>query len=625
MFRSKRGESGDNHGSWAESTETYLLNHKGTPGAEERKKNIGVTQSDDPPLTPFIISEFSTADDWIELQNVSSEKKSLENYQLSQVTALDTETRLVDFKGKKFEVEPGEVFLVISGTTNSDIPEGSPLADGVNLGKEAAQREKKGSSVQYWISGSFTIDAGPSLLVLRNDRKDDSSLLKTAKNIIDITGGGSFSSNDGTTSFWPLTKSGGAHGETVKTSGQDPEKDKSFDNDRVYKRNKTDKYRDAETWVSVGWTGIGYKRNATPGNDNGGTPGYDNNAQKSDGAEAQAAVEISEIMYAVGDRGLTQWVELRNTSKVHGVNVGSWRLNIVNHHETMDEDGMIADWAGAYSDKVDLKGTIPPGQSYLIVARETGRDTTNLPEDRIEPAKKKRSELLVNPYGFQLKLVAKRDDGDQEVDIAGNLNPKPEGARRADAQSFNDMVAWNWPVAISEGGDRISVVRVGDDGKKKGSWALYNTTDQYADILDDTYYGHESDISSPGHHFGGVLPVSLSKFRPERLKDTGQVVIRWVTESELNNAGFNILRSETRDGEFTKINTKLIAGQGTTSERHVYEYADTSAKPNVVYYYQIQDVSLDGQVSNSRTTHLRGNVTAAGKATTTWGEIKALQ
>ena len=107
------------------------------------------------------------------------------------------------------------------------------------------------------------------------------------------------------------------------------------------------------------------------------------------------------------------------------------------------------------------------------------------------------------------------------------------------------------------------------------------------------------------------------------MKDTGQIVVRWVTESELNNAGFNILRSETRDGEFTKLNTKLIAGHGTTSERNTYEYADTSAKPNVVYYYQIQDVSLEGQVNTLATTHLRGNVTAAGKLTTTWGELKS--
>ena len=65
------------------------------------------------------------------------------------------------------------------------------------------------------------------------------------------------------------------------------------------------------------------------------------------------------------------------------------------------------------------------------------------------------------------------------------------------------------------------------------------------------------------------------------------------------------------------------AGQGTTSERTAYGFTDKSAKPNVIYYYQIQDVSFDGDVTTLRTTHLRGNVSAAGKLTTTWVDLKS--
>ena len=102
-----------------------------------------------------------------------------------------------------------------------------------------------------------------------------------------------------------------------------------------------------------------------------------------------------------------------------------------------------------------------------------------------------------------------------------------------------------------------------------------------------TWFGSKSDIGTPLHVAGTPLPVSLSFFRPT-LED-GKVVIRWTTESELDNAGFNILRSDTRNGEFTQVNEQLIQGKGTTAERSTYKWVDTSAKPGAVYYYQIED------------------------------------
>ena len=122
---------------------------------------------------------------------------------------------------------------------------------------------------------------------------------------------------------------------------------------------------------------------------------------------------------------------------------------------------------------------------------------------------------------------------------------------------------------------------------------------------------------------GDPLPVSLSRFRAELAK-TG-VVIKWVTESELDNAGFNILRGETKDGDFKVVNPQLIQGAGTTSERHTYTWTDTTAKPNVVYYYRIEDVSHAGVRKQLATVRMRGYVSAAGKLTTKWGDLKRLK
>ena len=117
--------------------------------------------------------------------------------------------------------------------------------------------------------------------------------------------------------------------------------------------------------------------------------------------------------------------------------------------------------------------------------------------------------------------------------------------------------------------------------------------------------------------------MELSYFRSARDKQTGAVVITWSTQSELNNAGFFIKRSQQKDGEFKVINAAMISGVGTTGEKQFYTYTDTTARPDVVYYYQIEDVSFDGDRRTlTRGVRVRGHAGAVGKATTLWGDLK---
>ena len=89
-------------------------------------------------------------------------------------------------------------------------------------------------------------------------------------------------------------------------------------------------------------------------------------------------------------------------------------------------------------------------------------------------------------------------------------------------------------------------------GEMMDSWALASDTSfaQITHIRASSYYGSADDVGTPGFRAGGALPVELSHFRPARDKVTGAVVITWSTQSELNNAGFFIKRSQQRDGEF---------------------------------------------------------------------------
>ena len=117
-----------------------------------------------------------------------------------------------------------------------------------------------------------------------------------------------------------------------------------------------------------------------------------------------------------------------------------------------------------------------------------------------------------------------------------------------------------------------------------------------------------------------ALPVTLSHFSAEHT-DAG-IILKWTTESEVDNAGFYIYRSKTKDGEFKVVNTELIQGAGTIGERNEYTWTDTTAKPNTVYYYRIEDVSHAGVREQLATVRLRGFVSASGKRTTSWADLK---
>ena len=621
--RSQPGKDGWVAGHWQKTPETLVFaeGRVGTPG-KVNSPTVFTPVPNDRPAKSVIISEVANRMDdskeWIELKGPAG--KSLKNWKLSIATATGTETNIFTF--------PNNDNIKISANGHLLLTDVDPLN-----GELAADYANGVPAPNRYKNGVVTLGALPNdgnfVLILRSDKG------KTNHEAIqDIAGhvGAALQRANPYATLWPLRGNAGVISSHNKLAGGKVYR-RARENIDGYSATAGNKLHES-AFAAVGFTGLGYDRNAPVTAENGGTPGYPHGAYKGDGADAPGNVIISEIMYAISNGGTTrnrslpQWIEIHNTSDVNGVNLSNWRLDIVNSGENADG----SQYAGKFSENIGLSGTIPPNQTYLIAARRLGvNQNTRLPTERIRNVGKKFNEELLNPNGFHLTLKAKTHKGANEhviVDTVGNLNDPAAGDRRADARSFAGN-AWELEHAVSEDGSRISIARrtspkLNAKGTDQAAWVLSSEDNRYSGIIQLTYYGRSDDQATPGYTIGGALPVSLSKFRPERLA-TGEVVVRWVTESETNNAGFNILRSDTRDGEFTKLNTKLIAGQGTTSERTAYEFTDTSAKPNVFYYYQIQDVSFDGEVATLRTTHVRGNVTPAGKITTTWGELKALQ
>jgi hypothetical protein len=72
------------------------------------------------------------------------------------------------------------------------------------------------------------------------------------------------------------------------------------------------------------------------------------------------------------------------------------------------------------------------------------------------------------------------------------------------------------------------------------------------------------------------------------------VTVEWSTASELNTAGFNLYRGETKDGPFTRINTDLIPASPDPLIGGSYTFTDTAVIGGRTYYYQLEDVETSG-------------------------------
>lgn len=97
------------------------------------------------------------------------------------------------------------------------------------------------------------------------------------------------------------------------------------------------------------------------------------------------------------------------------------------------------------------------------------------------------------------------------------------------------------------------------------------------------------------HYFGtaqgsSALPVSLLAFTAEAKGN--EIQCNWVTASEVNNKGFEVLRATDPD-HFSTIG--WVEGNGTTNQLHNYAFTDTDVKPNQIYYYRLRQVDFDGQ------------------------------
>ena len=95
----------------------------------------------------------------------------------------------------------------------------------------------------------------------------------------------------------------------------------------------------------------------------------------------------------------------------------------------------------------------------------------------------------------------------------------------------------------------------------------------------------------------GDMPtsVTLEYVRAAAIEtQPGQIKVLWKTNSELNTAGFFVMRSTTLAGSYEPSNADVILARGQNGGGYTYGFVDTGLIGGVTYYYYIREITNTG-------------------------------
>ena len=238
--------------------------------------------------------------------------------------------------------------------------------------------------------------------------------------------------------------------------------------------------------------------------------------------------------------------------------VSSWRRIVYKHWEmymmrTVDWDGRLQGWVkvgGVCYQAKSKKGLLGTGSNYYCVFAWDGR----LGQDNFCHLYIDGSEVSYT-QGVQDEIQGTIDTSDDPLYI---------GSDDVD-ESWNGMID---EVRLSKVRRGISWIETSYNSMVSPA-AFYTVGDPYTTL------------------------VELSYFKAKGFNSA--VILEWATETELDNAGFNLWRSEERDGEYVRINPYFIPARGDAGFGAEYSFTDYDVQNGMTYYYKLEDVDINGK------------------------------
>ena len=301
---------------------------------------------------------------------------------------------------------------------------------------------------------------------------------------------------------------------------------------------------------------------------------------------------------------------------------------------------------GAYKD--DIGASSEQGSAYIF--EKPGGGWT----DMTQTAKLTTSDgaaydyfgMSVSISGDYAIVGAYRDDDKGNVSGSAYIFEKPGGGWSTTSTytaklTASDGAAYDYfGYSVSISGDYAIVGAYGDDSGKGSAYSFLRSGGSWSQKEkqiasdradgDNSYFGRSVSIydnyaivGADMHDVGGnsdqgqayiyhsiddlSLPVELSAFTatasgfdtPSATQPKGlNVILKWRTESEVNNIGFAIYRSEEKDGNYTKI--AFVKGAGSTAMPTDYKFVDKKVEAGKTYFYYLQDIDIFGETNRTK-------------------------
>lgn len=166
-----------------------------------------------------------------------------------------------------------------------------------------------------------------------------------------------------------------------------------------------------------------------------------------------------------------------------------------------------------------------------------------------------------------------------------------------DQEQFNDKVQ---VISTSGNGTLISQIKITGITTPSGTaglqWRTSDANMTQIHRLDNSTPWDMPNINSSGTYTDPPdesLPVQMTNLMAVASQEEG-ITLSWRTESETDCAGFHVWRSLIEGAEYTCITTTMIPGQGNSSSAYDYRWNDRNVEDDVIYYYKIEEISIDG-------------------------------